>query len=806
MDATALRRRLDELQAEQRGDVVEGVHFTKFDVHQPAEARKAARHERQKNAVCLTPQRPVEAHRAEATPGPVPSNPRHSSIADRELVVATANAAAERRTYAPFACAPTAADDEVGVADGTRGLELGGEAADASLSASGGIGQRAFHASQQEALNAELRHTVETSLSSWAAQITEAKDALMAVVNHGPPMAATHLTQLKAYEDNYQCVHPLDDIGVEAAFERDLHLQFLTSEIQWLTQQLPRLDTEGLRTALDDLQAPFRGVGLGMPEARRKLRHGAVSRVDEAAQGDTVGASALRLYEDLYMDVLGPLRAQLAEGEEAMLAGRLQADDACERRSKALATATAGQSSATLASPRAQRASSTSGGPSDASPRAHLTDVARHQRVEIDSLADMVHQHAERHGLLQAAVDVVEAHADSVQADTRLATTIATKFRDTTAVSLERAAHDRAALASRAESISNGMFAQHREYLHDQAHAHSTCLTLETQEQAVWAEVAVKVTQAMALGAQRRELVLSRMQAREVESLRQRVAALELSLVRRRLHGTDAASAALALHADAAEQLVAYVTAMERHLADRNVRVEHDELWKHETTAAITTYGRAVAVTDDLASRFANQLDLHRQRQRQAELDMEMAIDCLDPDAVKHRSVAQDLSVRCNQLAATLDELTEIAAEVKSTAQPITTLMATRRWGTVASARDTLNQTWQALQSQAGCPAHSLAPAVTSPDTASPVDEQTVLPHQPDRADDEGDDSDNDDPQYASTRQALRLRLSMQERVSQLKDAEQDAAEAQLSHVRSTRSVGEQALHQNRRAFAANDQ
>jgi hypothetical protein len=777
MDAKSLKQRLTQLQREQGKDATPGVHYSVYDVKLLPEAKKAARHERQRNAIALTPSRPTAdgAHgRLELTPGDVPVNPRHASLVDRGVVVATGDAASKRDLSMPFAprLVDTAADQPAAI-----------EQQDS----------RVFHTSQQSALNAEMRLAAETSLDAWSGRMRDACAGLLAMVNDGPSTAAAHVALLRTYEDNYQCVYPLDDSVMQMTMEQDLKLQLAAPSLRRLTEELAPLDRETLAATLDDLSAgPYRGPATVMPEARLRQRHATVKRLDDVADGQPIGDATLRLYEDLYRDVLGPVRQQLEEGEHAITELLIKADDAQRQRQVALDAATAERSADEEALARALRHEKS------------LADVAKYQRLEVLELSELVKEHALRHGLMDAALQSVLDHAARCVTDLGIASSACGTFARNTALLTSSAANDAQVLRQRAETIADEMLAQHRRFLHEQAVAHNTTMALQAEEQAVWAEVAAKAAQAVRLGDQRRELILHRLRAREEEALRQRVAAQELSLVRRRLHQVDNAVYVLGVHRDAIEQLETYNDEMRAMLQARDVVREHDDLWREETSRAMSHYARGVIVTDDLSSRHANHLMLVDKQRREAELDFEMAVDTLDPDAAAYRDARDALLQAAAVLQRQFDEIAGAGAEMKTIAEPIAKLFSNKAWeptepsSALRTTRTTLRQ-FSASRSRgsprgaAGGPLARI-PEPLSPATTGEAESPLAL------VDDEGDMSDHDDPKYTSTRDAVRLQLEVQDMASQLKEDEQSAADLQLSNIRAIRADVQQSRRQHRAA------
>jgi hypothetical protein len=227
------------------------------------------------------------------------------------------------------------------------------------------------------------------------------------------------------------------------------------------------------------------------------------------------------------------------------------------------------------------------------------------------------------------------------------------------------------------------------------------------------------------------------------------------------------------MHQEAAAQLVEYNAAMGTMLDARSVEDEHSELWRRETLRAIANYGRATLVADDLLSRFENRLDLAKKQLREAELDQGLAIDSLDPDANAYTVVIQRVSEQCNVLSSQVSELADLSHEIKSSAEPIANVLAAKSWGTAADTRDEMRSTRRRLRL-------SSTGAVT------------------DTGVDSGEESDNDDPKFASTREAIKLRLRVQDRATDLKTADQESAEIQLTAIRAQRADASHAAEQHR--------
>ena len=802
MSSQSLREKMAKLQREQDRDAVEGVHFETFDVHALADKRASARRERQRNAVVFTPKRPAadrEGEYEEVTPGPVPVNPRMASLSQQKEVISSATRAADRHPAMPFAVAAHSPESVAEDATNAR-LDFGGDS-DGNISDEGmmeGTG-REFHTSQQAALNAELRIKCEAQLENWTATMDEAKARLMRVVADGPAAASTSIAQLKTYEDNYQCVHPLDDDAVVASMERDLGLQVPAAEIQRLVEELPVLDVEGIHTALDSLAAPFAGPGQAMPSARQQQRHTTLKPIDTVAGDATIADASLRQYADLYRDVLAPLRDELAAGDERIAESRLHAKDAFKKRQAAAAAAKAAMAAASGEMEKAAsfsgRGAGAAGGRRD-HPGAHLTAAGKHQKSEVSVLSDLVGERATRHTLMEAAREDVDEHAAASANNAEIAVELTSELAQVTAETTGRAAADKEQLAGKAEEIQERMLRFHRAYLEAQASAHSTAMELQTQEQAVWTEVAAKVSEAMRLSSERRTLITARLKAREEEALRQRVAAQELSLVRKRLFRTNEALRALSQHAAVCEHLADYNSEIRRLQCERDIQAEHMAIWRGQSAEALHDYGEAVTVGEDLRSRWLNRLELVRKEMRAAELDLGMAVDCFDPDVPAYRDIAERMKGTCAALAVEVAELEETLAQTVEAAAPIVDTSARFGWGSEAHVRDDLRSVRRKLR-RAELEEEEDGGASPSPERSAPA---SVAADDSDSTDDS--DSDNDDPKYAATRANVRGQLKLQRKTLGHRSLENDAAEAQLTKVRALTAAAAQERRQHEERVA----
>ena len=320
MDIVSLKQKLAELQREQARDTVEGVHYTTFDVRAPAERAAQAKRAKRQHAIAFTPTRPATdlLTPAAATPGPVPKNPRMAQRArNAEEAARSADGAARRNPAMPFQCRDADAFDD-GDEDGNNhdvederaalapthdgmsaaGGELMSRELDFETSTTTATLERTFHASQQEALNAELRLRAEQALFDWDDLLKQGQSQLLTIVNRGPATAASHVGLLKTYEDNYQCVHPIDEDQIQAKLEDDLKLRTAAGELVRLTETLPPLDRGDLLATFSAgasrrpspgsaAGCPQRACSSATPRSRRSTRPRATSRWRRPLCGST---------------------------------------------------------------------------------------------------------------------------------------------------------------------------------------------------------------------------------------------------------------------------------------------------------------------------------------------------------------------------------------------------------------------------------------------------------------------------------------------------------------------------------------
>lgn len=605
--------------------------------------------------------------------------------------------------------------------------------------------QRLFHSSQQAALNAELRGTCETHLDGWLAVVDRIKAAVYEGANQAPPVAAATVEALKAYEDSYACVHDIAPTNVMDDVAERLQLN-LNEELIGVISDRPRLDREGLRVALADLAAPPGGDAGAVPASRQQLRWKQISVVDEVSLKPHADA-ALRLHRELHADVVQGAHEALSRCDAVLRDASQRAAAVHQRRQETIEAASSAASNA-----KAPVRQGTL-----------LAQAAELERREVDARSEVVHERVLRAAVMENSGQEVEEHTASRAAAVRIAQELGDGFLDETQRRAAASVSDLEAVTRCRDEMADDMLAQQREFLRAQSAAHSRIMELTTREQSLWADVVSKATEAISLTQERDRLVRDRMIAAERESKRQRVAAEEIALVKTRVHRLGKCKRALEEHVEAAKLFADYVATMAAHVAGHDVQSVFDKLLQSEISAAVRDYGAFATVANDLETRLENRAEGLDRAMRQAQLDHELAVDCLDPDVAEYAAARDNLRAKADAAQRDVSQLRDIMRDCGIDMEPLLDLANRRGW---------IDK--------------DVAAAVRS-------DQRDVRGAEVSESDD--DDSAAVDPQVYASRKGLHHQLRVQRRAEDFNRAEQEATEAHITTIRA-------AKHENKSAAA----